>query len=73
MKIEKITITSEDLELIHEALAEYEQSFRDYQDDYPEDMTDDELDRLIRRVRDVDSAIFDLEENTPVIVEVKPL
>ena len=71
MKIEKVTITSGELEIIHEALEEYQQSFRDFQDECPGEMSDEELNRMLKRIRDVISIFDDISENSPLLVEVK--
>ena len=73
MKIEKVTITPGELEIIHEALEEYQQNFRDFQDECPGEMSDEELSRMLSRIRVVDIIFDDIEANSPVIVEVKPL
>lgn len=71
MKIEKITITSEELDIIREALEEYEQSFRDFQDDCPDEMSDEELYQMCNRIRSICGIFDDIEGNSPLTVEVK--
>ena len=73
MKIEKVTITSDELDIVQEALEDYQQSFRDFQDDCPDEMTDEELNRMLKRIRDVISIFDDISENGPLLVEVKRL
>ena len=72
MKIEKITITSEDIEVLEEALSCSELSWRDLLTENPEACDEDEVHREIAKIRKLSSEfIGTLQDSSPVIIEVK--
>lgn len=72
MKIEKITITSEDLEVLEEALSCSELSWRDLLTENPEACDEDEVHREIAKIRKLSTEfIGTLQDSSPVIIEVK--
>lgn len=72
MKIEKITITSEDLEVLEEALSCSELSWRDLLTENPEACNEDEVHREIAKIRKLSTEfIGTLQDSSPVIIEVK--
>lgn len=70
MKIESITISRLELELIDQALAELEQSYRDFSDEHPDGCNEYDLEMNIRRVRKTSELISIISENSPLMVEV---
>lgn len=71
MKIEKITITSEDLEVLEEALSCSELSWRDLLTENPEACNEDEVHREIAKIRRLSSEfIGTLQDSSPVMIEV---
>lgn len=70
MKINNISITSRDIEIISEALDELAQSYRDFQDECPEDCNPDEISRIVRRIGAVDDIINTILENSPVTLNI---
>ena len=72
MKIEKITITSEDIEVLEEALSCSELSWRDMLTENPEACDEDEVHREIAKIRKLSTEfIGTLQDSSPVIIEVK--
>ena len=72
MKIEKITITSEDIEVLEEALSCSELSWRDLLTENPEACNEDEVHREIAKIRKLSTEfIGTLQDSSPVIIEVK--
>lgn len=72
MKIEKITITSEDIEVLEEALSCSELSWRDLLTENPEACDEDEVQRQIAKIRKLSTEfIGTLQDSSPVIIEVK--
>ena len=72
MKIEKITITSEDIEVLEEALSCAELSWRDLLTENPEACDEDEVHREIAKIRKLSTEfIGTLQDSSPVIIEVK--
>lgn len=72
MKIEKITITSEDIEVLEEALSCSELSWRDLLTENPESCDEDEVHRQIAKIRKLSTEfIGTLQDSSPVIIEVK--
>ena len=71
MKIEKITITSEDLEVLEEALSCSELSWRDLLTENPEACNEDEVHREIAKIRKLSTEfIGTLQDSSPVMIEV---
>lgn len=71
MKIEKITITSEDIEVLEEALSCSELSWRDMLTENPEACDEDEVHREIAKIRKLSSEfIGTLQDSSPVMIEV---
>ena len=71
MKIEKITITSEDIEVLEEALSCSELSWRDLITENPEACDEDEVHREIAKIRRLSSEfIGTLQGSSPVMIEV---
>lgn len=71
MKIEKITITSEDIEVLEEALSCSELSWRDLLTENPESCNEDEVYREIAKIRKLSTEFIGaLQDSTPVIIEV---
>ena len=71
MKIEKITITSEDIEVLEEALSCSELSWRDLLTENPEACDEDEVHREIAKIRRLSSEfIVTLQDSSPVMIEV---
>ena len=72
MKIEKITITSEDIEVLEEALSCSELSWRDLLTENPEACNEEEVHREIAKIRKLSTEfIGTLQDSSPVIIEVK--
>lgn len=72
MKIEKITITSEDIEVLEEALSCSELSWRDLLTENPESCNEDEVHREIAKIRKLSTEfIGTLQDSSPVIIEVQ--
>lgn len=72
MKIEKITITSEDIEVLEEALSCSELSWRDLLTENPEACDEDDVHREIAKIRKLSTEfIGTLQDSSPVIIEVK--
>lgn len=72
MKIEKITITSEDIEVLEEALSCSELSWRDLLTENPEACDEDEVHQEIAKIRKLSSEFIGaLQDSSPVIIEVK--
>lgn len=72
MKIEKITITPEDIEVLEEALSCSELSWRDLLTENPEACNEDEVHREIAKIRKLSiEFIGTLQDSSPVIIEVK--
>lgn len=72
MKIEKITITSEDIEVLEEALSCSELSWRDLLTENPEACNEDEVHREIAKIRKLSTEfIGTLQDSSSVIIEVK--
>ena len=72
MKIEKITITSEDIEVLEEALSCSEISWRDLLTENPEACDENEVHRQIAKIRKLSTEfIGTLQDSSPVIIEVK--
>lgn len=72
MKIEKITITPEDIEVLEEALSCSELSWRDLLTENPEACDEDEVHREISKIRKLSTEfIGTLQDSSPVIIEVK--
>ena len=71
MKIEKITITSEDIEVLEDALSCAELSWRDQLTEKPESCDEDEVKREIAKIRKLSTEfIGTLQDSSPVIIEV---
>ena len=71
MKIEKITITSEDIEVLEEALSCSELSWRDLLTEYSEACNEEEVNREIEKIRKLSSDFISvLQDSSPVIIEV---
>ena len=71
MKIEKIIITSEDIEVLEEALSCSELSWRDLLTENPEACDEDEVHREIAKIRRLSSEfIGTLQDSSPVMIEV---
>ena len=71
MKIEKITITSEDIEVLEEALSCLELSWRDMLTENPEACDEDEVHREIAKIRKLSSEfIGTFQDSSPVMIEV---
>lgn len=71
MKIEKITITSENIELLKEALSCSELSWRDLLTETPEACDEDEVHREIAKIRKLSSEFIGaLQDSSPVMIEV---
>ena len=71
MKIEKITITSEDIEVLEEALSCSELSWRDLLTENPEACDEDEVHREIAKIRKLSiEFIGTLQDSSPVMIEV---
>ena len=71
MKIEKITITSEDIEVLEEALSCSELSWRDLLTENPEACDEDEVHREIAKIRRLSPEfIGTLQDSSPVMIEV---
>lgn len=71
MKIEKITITSEDTEVLEDALSCAELSWRDQLTEKPEACDEDEVKREIAKIRKLSTEfIGTLQDSSPVIIEV---
>ena len=72
MKIEKITITSEDIEVLEDALSCSELSWRNLLTENPEACDEDEVHREIAKIRKLSTEfIGTLQDSSPVIIEVK--
>ena len=72
MKIEKITITSEDIEVLEEALSCSELSWRDLLTENPEACDEDEVHRQIAKIRKLSTEfIGTLQDSLSVIIDVK--
>ncbi len=72
MKIEKITITSEDIEVLEEALSCSELFWRDLLKEDPEACNEDEVHREIAKIRKLSTEfIGTLLDSSSVIIEVK--
>ena len=71
MKIEKITITSEDIEVLEEALSCSELSWRDLLTENPEACDEEEVHRKIAKIRKLSTEfIGSLQDSSPVMIEV---
>ncbi len=71
MKIEKIIITSEDIEVLEEALSCSELSWRDLLTENPEACDEDEVQRQIAKIRKLSTEfIGTLQDSSPVMIEV---
>ena len=71
MKIEKITITPEDIEVLEEALSCSELSWRDLLTENPEACDEDEVHREIEKIRKLSTEfIGTLQDSSPVMIEV---
>ena len=71
MKIEKITITSEDIEVLEEALSCSEISWRDLLTENPEACDENEVQRQIAKIRKLSTEfIGTLQDLSPVMIEV---
>lgn len=71
MKIEKITITSEDIEVLEEALSCLELSCRDLLTENPEACDEEEVHRQIAKIRKLSAEfIGTLQDSSPVMIEV---
>ncbi len=71
MKIEKITITSEDIEVLEEALSCSELSWRDLLTENPEAYDEEEVHRQIAKIRKLSTEfIGSLQDSSPVMIEV---
>ena len=71
MKIEKIIITSEDIEVLEEALSCSELSLRDLLTENPEACDEDEVHREIAKIRKLSTEfIGTLQDSSPVMIEV---
>ena len=69
--IEKITITSEDIEVLEEALSCSELSWRNLLTENPEACNEEEVHREIEKIRKLSSDFISvLQDSSPVIVEV---
>lgn len=72
MKIEKITITSEDIEVLEDALSCSELSCRDLLTENPEACDENEVHRQIAKIRKLSTEfIGTLQDSSPVVIEVK--
>lgn len=72
MKIEKITLTPEDIEVLEEALSCSELSWRDLLTENPEACDENEVHREIAKIRKLSTEfIGTLQDSSPVIIEVK--
>jgi len=72
MKIEKITITSEDIEVLEEALSCSELSWRDLLTENPESCNEYDVHREIAKIRKLSTEfIGTLQDSSSVIIEVK--
>ena len=72
MKIEKITITSEDIEVLEEALSCSELSWRNLLTENPEACDENEVHREIAKIRKLSTEfIGTLQDSSPVIIEVQ--
>lgn len=72
MKVEKITITPEDIEVLEEALSCSEISWRDLLTENPEACDENEVHREIAKIRKLSTEfIGTLQDSSPVIIEVK--
>ena len=72
MKIEKITITSEDIEVLEEALSCSELSWRNLLTENPEACDEEEVHQEIAKIRKLSTEfIGTLQDSSPVIIEVK--
>lgn len=71
MKIEKITITSEDIEVLEEALSCSELSWRDLLTENPEACDEEEVHQQIAKIRKLSTEfIGSLQDSSPVMIEV---
>ena len=71
MKIEKIIITSEDIEVLEESLSCSELSWRDLLTENPEACDEDEVHREIAKIRKLSTEfIGTLQDSSPVMIEV---
>ena len=71
MKIEKITITPEDIEVLEEALSCSELSWRDLLTENPEACDKEEVHRQIAKIRKLSTEfIGTLQDSSPVMIEV---
>lgn len=70
MKIDTLSITSRDIQIILEALDEHAQSFRDFQEEFPEECNPEEISRIVRRIGTVGDIISTILENSPVTVKI---
>ena len=71
MKIEKIIIASEDIEVLEEALSCSELSWRDLLTENPEACDEDEVHREIAKIRKLSTEfIGTLQDSSPVMIEV---
>ena len=72
MKIEKITITSEDIEVLEEALSCSELYWRDLLKEDPEACNEYDVHREIAKIRKLSTEfIGTLQDSSSVIIEVK--
>lgn len=71
MKIEKITITSDVIDVIEESLAACELSLRDILTENPEDFDEDYVNSEIAKIRQVSALISTIQENSHITVEVE--
>ena len=72
MKIEKVTITSEDIEVLEEALSCSELSWRNLLTENPEACDENEVHREIAKIRKLSTEfIGTLQDSSPVIIEVQ--
>lgn len=70
MKIEKITITPEDIEVLEEALSCSELSWRDLLTENPEACDEDEVHREIEKIRKLSSDFISvLQDSSSVIMK----
>lgn len=71
MKIEKITITSEDISVLEDALSCSELSWRDLLTENPEACDEDEVQREIAKIRKLSAEfIGTLQDSSCVMIEV---
>lgn len=70
MKIEKITITPDELDIIMQALDELSQSFITFSESYPDECNKSEIDSQVMSIRKVIDIIYYIRDNSPLNVEV---